>query len=353
LQSPYFTLNQYRRERFGGGVQRVTLEGGFTCPNRDGVRAIGGCTFCTDEGSSSLAQSATDTIRAQLLQGIADQSRRFGVTKFIAYFQSFSNTYAPVDELRRLYDQAINHPCVRVLAIGTRPDCLPDDVLKLIDTYAGRKRRFANLAEHLEVLRADLTTGDEAIVAALDSEADYEAEPLEIWLDIGVQTSHDITQERINRAHTYAEFVDAVQRVRALKNPHIRICTHVILGLPGETREMMLETATKLSELDIDDIKIHQLCIFKGTPLEIDYLNGDVTVFSEEEYIELLAEFLARLPQHWVVQRVMGEGPRGELIAPEWALTGRKQGFLKRLGEYFERGRSKSSCDYLSPSSAL
>ncbi len=325
-------------------MQRVTLEGGFTCPNRDGVRAIGGCTFCTDEGSSSLAQSATDTIAAQLSQGISDQSRRFDLTKFIAYFQSFSNTYAAVDELKRLYDQAIDHPCVRVLAIGTRPDCLPDDVLQLIDTYAGRRRKFSasRLPQYLSMLRAELAAGDEALIAARDRASDYEAEPLEIWLDIGVQTSHDITQERINRAHSYAEFVDAVKRVRALNNPHIRICTHVILGLPGETPEMMLTTAERLSELDIDDIKIHQLCIFKGTPLEIDYLNGDITVFTEQEYIELLAEFLSRLPKHWVVQRVMGEGPHGELIAPEWALSGKKQQFLKRFHEYYQRHPERS-----------
>lgn len=312
MSAPYLTLNQYLKQRFGGGVQRVTLEGGFTCPNRDGTKAIGGCTFCTDEGSSSLAQNATDTIRAQLLQGIEEQGKRFGVDKFIAYFQSFSNTYAPVDELRRLYDQAIDHPAVRVLAIGTRPDCVGDDVLGLLNEYAGLVR---------------------------DGQ-----EPLELWVDIGVQTSHNITQERINRAHTYEDFVDAVQRLAALKNPHLKICTHLILGLPGETRAMMLETAERLATLPIDHLKIHQLCIFKGTPMEIDYLNGELTVFEEQEYIELLAEFLARIPAHWVIQRVMGEGPRGELIAPEWAMSGKKQQFLSHLHNYCQEKNLSQGC---------
>jgi len=299
MQGYYNTLSQYLRERFGGKVQRVTLEAGLDCPNRDGSKAIGGCTFCTDEGSSSLAQSATDTIKAQLEQGIKDQERRFGAKKFIAYFQSFTNTYAPVEDLRVMYKQAIADPRVVVLAIGTRPDCVPEEVLDLIEEFASPQ--------------------------------------LELWIDMGVQTSHNTTLDTINRAHSWQDFVDAVTRIKSRKNPYIRICTHVILGLPSETKDMMLETAERLSKLEIDDIKIHQLCIFKGTAMEIDYLNGDISVFEEQEYIELLSEFIARLPEHWVIQRVMGEGPVGELIAPEWAMSGKKQGFLNRLHAHMDR----------------
>lgn len=307
LSPQYRTLSSYLKERFGEAVQRVSLEGGFTCPNRDGTKASGGCTFCTDEGSSSLAQSASDSIKVQLEQGIRDQGKRFGVKKFIAYFQSFTNTYAPVDELRQLYKQATAHPQVVVLAIGTRPDCVPEEVLDLFEEFASPE--------------------------------------LELWVDIGVQTAHNKTQELINRAHTWEDFTDAVKRIRARKNPHIKICTHVILGLPSETKEMMLETAEKIAEQKIDHLKIHQLCIFKGTAMEIDYLNGDLKVFEEQEYIELLAEFLKRLPKDLVIQRLLGEGPRDELVAPDWAMSGKKQGFLSRLNKYLQQDSGMTRSD--------
>ena len=245
--SNYYTLKQYLEKRFGERVQRVTLEGGFTCPNRDGTKASGGCTFCTDDGSSSGAQSALDTIKNQLQQGIEKQSQRFGCKKFIAYFQSFTNTYADVDYLRSLYDQAIDHPQVVVLAIGTRPDCVPEEIIDLFEEYT--------------------------------------ANGLELWIDIGVQSAHNQTLDLINRAHSYEDYVDAANRIAARKNPLLRICTHVILGLPGETKEMMWQTAEALSKTPVQDLKIHQLCIFKGTPMEIDYLNGELKTFEKDDYI--------------------------------------------------------------------
>ena len=275
----------------------------MTCPNIDGSKSVGGCTFCTDDGSSSLANNASDAIRQQLLQGIEDQSKRFRTDQFIAYFQSFTNTYADADYLRGLYAQAVDHPAVKILAIGTRPDCVPEDVIDVIEEFAGMQRE-----------------GSE--------------QPLEVWVDIGVQTVHNQTLETINRAHSYEDFVDAAQRLKARNNPNLKICTHVILGLPGETPEMMLETAERLAKSPIDHIKIHQLCIFKGTPIEIDYLNDEVKVFEKQEYIELLAEFISRLPSDMVIQRLIGEGPRGELIAPDWAKHGMKQKFLSDFEKY-------------------
>ena len=294
----YYRLKDYLNDRFGGGVHRVTLEGGFTCPNRDGVKAVGGCTFCTDDGSSSGARNPADTIAAQLADGIEKQGRRFGVDKFIAYFQSFTNTYADVHYLRKLYDQAITDDKVKVLAIGTRPDCVPEEVIDLFEGYT--------------------------------------AKGLELWIDIGVQTAHNQTLDIINRAHTFEDFQDAARRLKARNNPLLRICTHVILGLPGETPEMILETAEKLAEEPIDDIKIHQLCIFKGTPMEIDYLNGELDTFHRDEYIQLLAGFIARMPRNVVIQRVMGEGKIGELLAPEWADHGMKNKFLDAFHQYLE-----------------
>ena len=275
----------------------------MTCPNIDGSKSVGGCTFCTDDGSSSLANNASDAIRQQLLQGIEDQSKRFRTDQFIAYFQSFTNTYADANYLRGLYAQAVDHPAVKILAIGTRPDCVPEDVIDVIEEFAGMQRE-----------------GSE--------------QPLEVWVDIGVQTVHNQTLETINRAHSYEDFVDAAQRLKARNNPNLKICTHVILGLPGETKDMMLETAECLAKSPIDHIKIHQLCIFKGTPIEIDYLNGDARVFEKQEYTELLAEFISRLRPDMVIQRLIGEGPRGELIAPEWAKHGMKQKFLSDFEKY-------------------
>lgn len=294
----YFTLKEYLHGRFGERVQRVTLEGGFTCPNRDGTKASGGCTFCTDDGSSSGAQSVVDTIKTQLEQGIEKQSKRFGCKKFIAYFQSFTNTYADVPYLRELYDQAIDHPEVVVLAIGTRPDCVSEEIIDLFEEYTKKG--------------------------------------LELWIDIGVQSAHNQTLDIINRAHSYEDYVDAANRIAARKNPLLRICTHVILGLPGETKEMMWQTAEALSKTPVQDLKIHQLCIFKGTPMEIDYLNGDLKTFEKDDYIEVLAGFIARLRPDIAIQRVMGEGKIGELIAPAWADHGLKSKFLIDFHQYLE-----------------
>lgn len=296
----YYKLSKYLKDRFGQKLRRVSLEGGFTCPNRDGTKASGGCSFCTDDGSSAGAQSISDSIAEQLAKGIKEQGERFKVDAFIAYFQSFTNTYGEVDYLRSLYDQAVIDERVKVLAIGTRPDCVPEEVIDLFEEYTARG--------------------------------------FEIWVDIGVQTSHDITQERINRAHSFDDFVDAAARLKARNNPLLKICTHVILGLPGETKEMMLETAEKLALTPIDDIKIHQLCILEGTPMAIDYLNGDLGAyeFSDDEYIELLANFIARIPPNVVIQRVMAEAKPGELIAPLWADRGKKNKFLDKFHAYLE-----------------
>jgi len=296
--SRYYTLKKYLENRFGTKLHRVTLEGGFTCPNRDGSKAAGGCTFCTDDGSSSGARNPADTIAKQLAEGVAKQGKRFGVNQFIAYLQSFTNTYADVDYLRRIYNQAVSDDRVRVLAIGSRPDCVPEEVIDLFEEYTKKG--------------------------------------LELWIDIGVQSAHNKTLDLINRAHSYEDFTDAVKRLKARKNPLLRVCTHVILGLPEESPEMMLETAEKLALEPIDDLKIHQLCIFKGTPMEIDYLNGELKTLERDEYIRILAEFIARIPESVVIQRVMGEGKVGELVAPAWADHGMKQKFLHEFNKYLE-----------------
>lgn len=306
MQNLYYSLKDYLQERFGSRVQRVTLEGGFTCPNRDGSKAFGACTFCTEDGSSSGAQNGSNTIKAQLIEGINKQSKRFDSQKFIAYFQSFTNTYAPVKYLRQVYDQAIDHDQVVVLAIGTRPDCLDEDIIDLFEEYT--------------------------------------AKGLELWIDIGLQSSHNETLDLINRAHSYEDFVDAVNRIAKRKNPLLRICTHVILGLPGENFDMMLKTAQRLSLLPINDIKIHQLCIFKNTAMEIDFLNKEIDVLGEDEYIKILAQFIGYLRKDISIQRLMAEGKKGELIAPEWADHGRKNKFLNKFHDYMIANNFYQAC---------
>jgi radical SAM protein (TIGR01212 family) len=301
-QLPYNSFNRYLRQRFGGTVWRVTLEAGFTCPNRDGLRGYGGCTFCTADGSSSRAQDPSHDISRQLAEGIDMQARRHGASMFMAYLQSFTNTYAPIDQLRRTYEAAIDHPQVVALAIGTRPDCLPQEVLELLAQYSQR---------------------------------------LELWLDLGLESAHDHTLRRINRGHSYAEFLDAVYRLRQ-QVPEAKICAHMIAGLPGEDRDglrLSLETGLTLARLPIHGIKIHNLCILRGTQLAY----GDVRPVDREEYLEMVIQVLANLPREVTVQRLMGEPPSHEdLIAPAWASD--KNGFLLELRERMHRRGLRQGC---------
>ncbi|MDX1917859.1 MAG: TIGR01212 family radical SAM protein [Candidatus Caenarcaniphilales bacterium] len=293
---PYYSFNQYLKERFGESVWRVTIEGGFDCPNRVGERGFGGCTFCTADGSSSRAQSVLDSISDQLKSGITKQKKRHRAKKFIAYLQSFTNTYAPLSVLKRIYDQAIDHPEVVMLAIGTRPDCLADEVIELINSYTER---------------------------------------LEVWVDLGLQSIDDRILERVNRGHTVAEFFDSIERLHKIA-PGIKICTHLIAGLPGEDHDLeygkTFEGAKLLADLPIHGIKIHNLCILKGTKLAHDHAVGLINPVQEDAYIDLLCRIVPILPPDLVIHRLMGEAPApGELIAPLWA--DEKDLFLIKLRE--------------------
>jgi radical SAM protein (TIGR01212 family) len=215
----------------------------------------------------------------QLRTGIARIRKRFHAKKFLAYFQAFTNTYAPEGMLRQLYDLALEAEDVVGLCIGTRPDCLPDNVLDLLAEY-------------------DVRTF--------------------LWLEVGLQSASDQTLELINRGHSAAEFFDAIKRV---KMRGLKIATHLMFGLPGESEEMMLDSVKRTVEAGVDGIKIHQLCIYKGTAMERDYLNGQLPVLSEDTYVDLVVRALEILPPDMVVMRVVAEGSRDEIIAPEWCLT--------------------------------
>ena len=274
----YTDLNTYFRSRFGCRVQKITLDAGLTCPNRDGSLSSEGCIFCNAHGSGTAAHRRGVSITEQLLRGQEALKRRYKAKAFMAYFQSFSNTYGPVDTLRSLYDEALAVPNVVGLSIGTRPDCVSPAILDLLQTYA---------TQHL------------------------------VWIEYGVQSAHDRTLARINRGHTFSDFEKAVH---ATAGRGIDICAHVILGLPGERRQDMHQTARMLSHLPIDGIKLHLLYVIKETRMEALYRSGKYRCLDQSEYVDLVCDFLERIPSRLVIQRLTGDPHRNELVAPEWSL---------------------------------
>jgi radical SAM protein (TIGR01212 family) len=290
----YRDYNSYLREIFGCRVQKITLDAGLTCPNRDGTAGRGGCIYCNEKGSGTGA-ARTAGIREQIETAKQRLARKYGAKKFIGYFQSFSNTYAPLPWLAELYGQALGDPDVVGLSIGTRPDCVPDEVL-----------------DHLQALsRTHL-----------------------VWLEYGLQSANENTLARIRRGHGLAAFVDALSRTRARQIP---VCVHVILGLPGETIKDMLDTARFLAGCDIQGIKIHLLYVVKGTVLDGMLRSGAYRCLTRDEYAEAAGEFLALLPPEVIVQRITGDPHPEELAAPAWALE--KQKNLEAVRAYMlQRG---------------
>jgi len=293
----YRDLNTHLRGLFGCRVQKISLDAGLTCPNRDGTLSTGGCIYCNPRGSGTGAMARGVSIRDQVLEGKAALSRRYGAGKFIAYFQSFSNTYGPPELLRRLWDEALADPDVVGLSVGTRPDCVDAEILDPLASY----RRLP-------------------------------------WLcvEYGLQSAHDDTLRRIRRGHDFEAFRSALE---ATAKRSIPVCVHVILGLPGETAAHMRETASAIAGLPIDGIKIHLLYVVKGTPLEGMLLRGEYRCLEQAEYVERVCEFLERIPPHWVVQRLTGDPHPGELAAPEWSL--RKRETLERIERALETGDTR------------
>lgn len=298
----YRAFSGYLTELFGPRVFRVPLDAGFTCPNRDGTRSWGGCTYCDGRGSATAVVNAELSVRDQLADGIARIRKRFKARKFIAYFQAFSNTYASVEALKSLYDTALAYEEISGIVIGTRPDCLPDDVLDLLSEYS--KRTF-------------------------------------LWLELGLQSAFNETLDLVNRGHSAEEFFDAVKRARARK---IKIAAHLIFGLPGETRSQMLESVRRVAACGVDGIKLHQLCIYKGTALEKDYRAGQIPLLSEQEYVGLVVDALELLPPEMIIMRLMAEGPRKELVAPDWTID--KQRTLKLIDAEMERRDCRQGSKY-------
>ncbi len=273
----YYDLKSYWRNRFGCRVHKLPIDAGFTCPNRDGHLATGGCIYCDGRGSALRQAGALPSVGEQIRRGKEYYRRRGKAEKFVAYFQTFTNTYAPVDRLRALYDEALAAEGVIGLSIGTRPDCVSEETLALIRSYAGRHH---------------------------------------VWLELGLQSIHDRTLRAINRGHDAATFLDAVRR--AGDSP-IRICTHIIVGLPGESQQETMETARVIAGLPIQGIKIHNLLALRGTALGSRYEQGKVAMMSLEQYVATVCDILEILPPEMVVQRLTADGYREIFLGPEWA----------------------------------
>ena len=272
------TFGRYLKHKYGEKVHKLSVNASFTCPNRDGTKGMGGCTFCNN-ASFSPASTESGDISDQIGNAKEKVIARTGAKKFIAYFQSYSNTYGSVDDLRRYYDEALAQPNMIGLAVGTRPDCVPEPVLALL--------------------------------------AEYQDKGYEVWLELGLQSSFDDTLERINRGHGFAEYVDAVQRA---KKHGLKLCTHLIMGLPGEEPEDTLISFDKVIELGVDAIKVHPLHIVKGTQLARDWRKGQVRELTMESYTDVLAEIIRRAPDDLLFHRLTGSGERQYLLSPEWAM---------------------------------
>ncbi|UCE33454.1 MAG: TIGR01212 family radical SAM protein [Deltaproteobacteria bacterium] len=278
MKKPYYDLNTYLRSIFGCRVQKISLDAGLTCPNRDGRIGTGGCIYCNTRGSGTGACALGLTITEQIERGKEFLRKRYKAQRFIAYFQSFSNTYAPYEKLKALYDEACAVEDIVGLSIGTRPDCIDESILTLVQGYA---------------------------------------EDYLVWIEYGLQSIHDRTLVVINRGHDVACFRSAVEKT---KGRGIKICAHVILGLPFEDRRDMLATAQAVSSMGIDGIKIHLLYVVKGTPMERLYREGTYRCLEQGEYAELVCDFLELLPPDMVIQRLTGDPHPDELAAPEWSL---------------------------------
>ena len=289
----YFSYSFFLKQRFGHRVQRVSLDAGFTCPNVDGTVALGGCVFCDNRSFSPSRRVPKRDITDQIDDGIRRLKKRYKCDHFMAYFQPATNTYAPVDKLRPLYEQAIAHPKVVAMAIGTRPDCVPDDVLDLLEEFANKT--------HLTV-------------------------------EYGMQTMHDRSLDWMNRGHHHDAFLDAMERSAGRG---FELCAHIMLGLPGESREDMLATAREAARVGVDAVKIHNLYVVENTPLAEQVKNGEVVLMERDEYVSTLVDFLELLPPSVVVERISGEAPGDYFIGPSWCLD--KPGILSAVKTEFER----------------
>lgn len=273
----YLSFNKYLKDKFGQKVYKISLDGGFTCPNRDGKIDTRGCIFCSKGGSGDFAQNRNLSITEQIESGKKIVEKKIKSGKYIAYFQAFTNTYAPVEILRAKYSEAINHPDIVALSIATRPDCLGDDVIELLDEMNKIKP---------------------------------------VFVELGLQTIHSDSAKYIRRGYSLEVYNEAVKK---LKNIGVNIVVHIILGLPNESEEDMLESVKYVCQSQIDGIKLQLLHVIDGTDLAKDYEKGLFKTLEFDEYVELIAKCVAIIPKNIVIHRLTGDGAKKDLIAPLWS----------------------------------
>lgn len=297
---PYNLFSSHLKQRFGSRVHKISIDAGFSCPNRGVTRDHPGCLFCDPSGSGSAGIEPTLSVAEQVQAGKEVMVRKYKAEHFLAYFQPFSNTFAPVDRLRSLYDEALSVEGVVGLAVGTRPDCLPPEVLDLLAEY--HRRSY-------------------------------------FWLELGLQSIHDQTLNRLQRGHDYATFAKAY---REAKQRGLRVCVHLILGLPGESREQILASAEEMARLGVDGIKLHLLHVLEGTGLGDLYRQGEMKILSQEDYVTLVVDMVERLSPQTLIHRLTGDGPRDRLLAPLWSLN--KWQILNAIdAEFKHRGAKQGS----------
>lgn len=276
-QMEYYSFNQYLKDTFGCKVYKISINAGFTCPNRDGTLGTRGCIFCSKGGSGDFAESSTLSVTEQIESGKQRVSKKIKSGKYIAYFQAFTNTYAPIDVLAEKYCEAINHPDIVGISIATRPDCLGEEVLTLLSEINKIKP---------------------------------------VFVELGLQTIHEKTAEYIRRGYPLSVYDNAI---KALKKAGINTVVHLIIGLPNESREEMLESVEYACKSGADGIKLQLLHILKGTDLADDYLSGKFETLSMEEYLSIIKDCVEIIPKNVVIHRLTGDGPKKDLIAPLWS----------------------------------
>lgn len=273
----YYSFNRYLHERFGCKVYKISINGGFTCPNRDGTLGTRGCIFCSAGGSGDFAESPELSITQQIEKGKERVKNKIKSGKYIAYFQAFTNTYAPVETLRKKFTEAINHPDIVMLSVATRPDCLPEEVIELLKELNDIKP---------------------------------------VCVELGLQTIHEKSAEYIRRGYKLECYDNAVKRLKAAG---LEVVCHIILGLPGETKSDMLESVDYACKSGIDGIKLQLLHVLKGTDLAKDYENKKFRVLTMDEYLDILKSCLDIIPKNIVIHRLTGDGAKKDLIAPLWS----------------------------------
>lgn len=292
----YYQFSEYLKNKFGKKVYKITLDAGFSCPNRDGTISSGGCIFCDDGGSFSRSHDSALSVEQQVLTGIDSLSSRFKAQKFMSYFQAYSNTYKSVKELEQIYNQALCHEDIVGLSIGTRPDCVDDEKLDLIASYS---------------------------------------QDFETWIEYGLQSMHNKTLAFINRGHDFETFLKAYEQT---KKRGIKVGVHVILGLPNESREDMLRTIKTLADLQVDGVKFHCLCVFPNTKLYEMYCKNQITLLEEDFYVDLACDCLELLPQQTTIHRLGGNGLQAIKVAPAW--LNKKFEILNKIDRELERRNS-------------